>query len=161
MDFDQLLDDMPSDFVSNDVAGDAFDEDQNGLHLNPDDFRRAADVQDEDPLLLEGEDPIELAGAFEGDIVNISKVDIAEMRVRALSFTRNAIRNKNMLWPNCEVPYVISSQYGSYERGVIASAFQEYHEKTCIKYDTLFICIFDGFRTRLCYFQVCAKNQPT
>lgn len=130
--FDQLIADMPSDFVSNDLESDGFDEDQNGLHLNPNDFRRAADVADEDPLLLEGEDPIE-GPHFEGDITNVTKVDITEMRVQALSFTRNAIRNKNMLWPNCEVPYVISSSYGSYERSVIASAFQEYHAKTCIK----------------------------
>ena len=48
--------------------------------------------------------------------------------------TRNAIKSQRKLWPNCKVPYVISSSYSSYERSVIASAMSEYHEKTCIKY---------------------------
>merc|ERR1719384_1819662 len=47
---------------------------------------------------------------------------------------RNAIRNKNGLWRNDEVPYVISNQYNSYERGIIAKAFAEYHRETCIKF---------------------------
>ena len=67
------------------------------------------------------------SGEFEGDIVNVNK---DEMDV----LTRNAIKSQRKLWPNCKVPYVISSSYSSYERSVIASAMSEYHEKTCIKY---------------------------
>ena len=70
------------------------------------------------------------SGEFEGDIVNVNK---DEMDV----LTRNAIKSQRKLWPNCKVPYVISSSYSSYERSVIASAMSEYHEKTCIKYAQL------------------------
>ena len=70
---------------------------------------------------------IVFSGEFEGDIVNVNK---DEMDV----LTRNAIKSQRKLWPNCKVPYVISSSYSSYERSVIASAMSEYHEKTCIKY---------------------------
>ena len=59
--------------------------------------------------------------------------------------TRNAIKSKRKIWPNCKVPYVISSSYSSYERSVIASAMSEYHEKTCIKYVivfSIFVIIF-------------------
>ena len=124
-----MLQDMPNDFISND-----FDNDEaiNGRHLNPTDFSLASDIPVLDAAEEEGEDPILLAQAFEGDIVNVSKIDIAELRMNSV-FGRNAIRNKNALWPNNEVPYVISSQYNNYERGVIASAFAEYHKETCIK----------------------------
>ena len=37
-------------------------------------------------------------------------------------------------WPGATIPYVISSQFGSYERSVIAKAMKTYHEKTCIKF---------------------------
>ena len=67
------------------------------------------------------------SGEFEGDIVNVNKTEMDGL-------TRNAIKSQRKLWPNCKVPYVISSSYSSYERSVIASAMSEYHEKTCIKY---------------------------
>ena len=69
--------------------------------------------------------------AFEGDIIT-NKTQIEKIR-RSGDMTRNAIKTKYGLWPNCNVPYVISSNYNSYERSVIASAFKEYHQKTCIK----------------------------
>lgn len=37
-------------------------------------------------------------------------------------------------WPNNEIPYTLSSQYGSYARSVIANAMNEYHTKTCVKF---------------------------
>ena len=70
--------------------------------------------------------------SYRGDIMNVTKIDIAEMRMSSAN-GRNAIRNKNGLWRNDEVPYVISNQYNSYERGIIAKAFAEYHRETCIK----------------------------
>ncbi|VDO09602.1 unnamed protein product, partial [Haemonchus placei] len=47
---------------------------------------------------------------------------------------RNAIRQVYRRWPNREIPYALSSQYGSYARSVIAKAMQEYHDKTCIRF---------------------------
>ena len=125
----ELLDEMPNDFLSNDLDN---DEAINGRHLNPTDFSLASDLPQLDPLDEEGEDPIMKAGGFEGDIMNVTKIDIAEMRMSSAN-GRNAIRNKNGLWRNDEVPYVISNQYNSYERGIIAKAFAEYHRETCIK----------------------------
>ena len=58
--FDELIQGMPeyvrarSDFFN--------EEDENGLHLNPNDFNRAADVPQLDPLVEEKIDPIQLAG---------------------------------------------------------------------------------------------------
>ena len=92
--------------------------DENGRHLNPSDFNAVEDLTRDIPS--GDEDPIEQGEFFEGDIVH-------------LSFTRNAIKNKYQLWPNNVVPYTMSSQYSQHERSVIASAFQEYHAKTCIK----------------------------
>lgn len=37
-------------------------------------------------------------------------------------------------WPNNEIPYALSSQYGSYSRQIIAKAMNEYHLKTCIRF---------------------------
>jgi astacin len=37
-------------------------------------------------------------------------------------------------WPNNEIPYSLSSQYGSYSRSIIAKAMNEYHLKTCIRF---------------------------
>ena len=120
---------MPEDFQTNEIEN---DEEINGRHLNPTDFSLASDLPQLDPIAEEGEDPILTSGHFEGDITNVDKIDIAEMRMSS-SNGRNAIRYKNGLWRNNEVPYVISNQYNNYERGVIASAFAEYHQKTCIK----------------------------
>ncbi|CAI4228911.1 unnamed protein product [Auanema sp. JU1783] len=47
---------------------------------------------------------------------------------------RNAIRQGYRRWPNAEIPYTLSSQYGSYARSVIAKAMKEYHDKTCIRF---------------------------
>ncbi|CAI5445340.1 unnamed protein product [Caenorhabditis angaria] len=47
---------------------------------------------------------------------------------------RNAIRQAYRRWPNGEIPYTLSSQYGAYARSVIANAMNEYHKKTCVKF---------------------------
>lgn len=48
--------------------------------------------------------------------------------------SRNAIRQQWRRWPNGEIPYTLSSQYGAYARSVIASAMKEYHKKTCVRF---------------------------
>ena len=71
--------------------------------MNPSDFQRASDVADIDPVADEGvdEDPILLANAFEGDILNVTKVEIHDMHIATSAETRNA--HKTGLWPNNEV----------------------------------------------------------
>ena len=93
---------MPNDFVPDNLIDDE-EGDQNGHHLNPSDFQRASDVADIDPVADEGvdEDPILLANAFEGDILNVTKVEIHDMHIATSAETRNA--HKTGLWPNNEV----------------------------------------------------------
>ena len=60
---------------------------------------------------------------------------IADLRrLRSGDYTKNAIRELWKKWPDATIPYVISSQFGSYERSVIAKAMKTYHSKTCIKF---------------------------
>jgi hypothetical protein len=68
----------------------------------------------------------------EGDIavLNIKKF----MDDQSSTIGRNAIRQSYRRWPNNEIPYTLSSQYGSYSRSIIAKAMNEYHTKTCIKF---------------------------
>ena len=46
---------------------------------------------------------------------------------------RNAIRREPAKWPDGVIPYVISSNFNTYERTIIANAIAQYHEKTCIQ----------------------------
>ena len=70
---------------------------------------------------------------------NKAEGDIAVSNLRKFmddqsSIGRNAIRQNYRRWPNNEIPYTLSSQYGSYSRSIIAKAMNEYHTKTCIKF---------------------------
>ena len=99
---------MPNEFTSNmihdegitKVASDFIDLD---VHLNPSDFAMARDTPeiaaDAPP---DGFDPIMAAGQFEGDIVNVTSIDINELLMSSNN-ARNAIRNKRQLWPNGKV----------------------------------------------------------
>uniref|UniRef100_A0AC35TH73 Metalloendopeptidase n=1 Tax=Rhabditophanes sp. KR3021 TaxID=114890 RepID=A0AC35TH73_9BILA len=81
------------------------------------------------------EDPT--AGNYsEGDI-NIN--NLKTFAENANGYARNAIKSRyrNILlrkWPNNEIPYTLSSKYGSYAKSMIAKAMDEYHRKTCIKF---------------------------
>jgi hypothetical protein len=70
---------------------------------------------------------------------NKAEGDIAVLNLRKFmdeqsAIGRNAIRQSYRRWPNNEIPYTLSSQYGSYSRSIIAKAMNEYHTKTCIKF---------------------------
>jgi len=100
-----------------------------GAPINPEDFRASDDVQE---LFTDfEEDPIESAGLFEGDIDNVSMDDLKLIKSGA---QRNAIRDTWRKWPGATIPYIISSQFSSYERSVIAKAMKNYHDKTCIRF---------------------------
>jgi len=100
-----------------------------GSPINPEDFRASDDVQE---LFNDFEDdPIESAGLFEGDIENVSMDDL---KLFKSGEQRNAIRDSWRKWPDATIPYLISSQFLSYERSVIAKAMKNYHDKTCIRF---------------------------
>ncbi|XP_040568966.1 zinc metalloproteinase nas-6 [Lepeophtheirus salmonis] len=123
----------PSFSSNNDLA----QEDIPGEPLNPDDFRSALLVSDE-PIEMGTMDPLTSAGLFEGDIDNVSHDDYVRILDSAVgeegALERNAIRDTHKKWPGGKVPYVISSAYDSRERAIIASAFEDYAEKTCVRF---------------------------
>lgn len=41
---------------------------------------------------------------------------------------------EQQLWPNGIVPYVISSRYGTYARKMLAKAFEEFRQRTCLRF---------------------------
>lgn len=47
---------------------------------------------------------------------------------------RNAIRNQGQKWASGRIPYVVSGQYSSQSRAVLANAIQYYHQQTCIRF---------------------------
>jgi len=98
--------------------------------LSPDDFRSAETIVEDDFDFVS--DPIETAGLFEGDIADVTMDDLRKLR--SGDYSKNAIRELWKKWPDATIPYEISSQFGSYERSVVAKAMKTYHKKTCIKF---------------------------
>lgn len=47
---------------------------------------------------------------------------------------KNAIVDPSLRWPDANIPYVISASFPLYDRSVIARAFMEYHNKTCLRF---------------------------
>ena len=92
-------------------------------------FRSAETIVEDDFDFVS--DPIETAGLFEGDIADVTMDDLRKLR--SGDYSKNAIRELWKKWPDATIPYEISSQFGSYERSVIAKAMKTYHKKTCIK----------------------------
>ena len=101
-------------------------------------FRHARDYPEEvsddppediDPIL--NEDVVEKE-YFEGDIVNVTKVDISE-QIMQTSNGRNAIRNTHQLWPNGKV----SSEYGTgksfSEAFILASINPQYDKRLTVE----------------------------
>ncbi|XP_043233574.1 zinc metalloproteinase nas-4-like [Amphibalanus amphitrite] len=109
-----------------------------GLPLSPEDFAAAADIPDDVPQSGPGaEDPIELAGLFEGDISHMESTKVLLDGDVAFDgddmFVRNAIREEGSLWPDSEIPYLISSSYTQRERAIIAKAVAAFEKNTCIR----------------------------
>ncbi|EYC21899.1 hypothetical protein Y032_0018g3593 [Ancylostoma ceylanicum] len=99
--------------------------------LTEEDFRSFTTHRDITKLGIKVKDDPTMGNKMEGDIAidNLKKfVDDSN------KLGRNAIRQAYRRWPNGEIPYTLSSQYGSYSRSVIAKAMQEYHDKTCVRF---------------------------
>ena len=121
--------------LDGDVSGANGEDDDDtipGEHLNPADFQAADYIKDELNYDEIAQDPILSANLFEGDIAN---VDLAALQQSVEGKAgRNAIRDGWRKWPGGVIPYIISGRFNSHERGVIAKAMKEYHEKTCIRF---------------------------
>ncbi|XP_013791311.2 astacin-like [Limulus polyphemus] len=84
-----------------------------------------------------GDLPMQNPDLFEGDILGIKNAE-----------ERNAIVNRNQLWPGGVVPYVIDYSL-SIQRGKIIAAMNQYHARTCIKFkerttETNYVRMFEG-----------------
>ncbi|XP_046989005.1 hatching enzyme 1.2-like [Schistocerca americana] len=73
-------------------------------------------------------DPILAAGLFEGDIAGVSPEDVLVNRNAAI---RDGSTRR---WEGGVVPYVISAAFTGGERLVVAAAFREIHELTCVRF---------------------------
>ena len=110
-----------------------------GKPLDATDFANGDNI---DTSLNDGDDPIRFAiengHLFEGDI-ELSKEDLAIVmnETKEGLISSRAATNIHK-WPKSgsyvNVPYVVSSSFGSNERAVIAKAVSEFGSKTCIRY---------------------------
>jgi len=121
---------------------DELEEDPLGEPLNLEDdgdvsmgFRNDLDLAElQDPEV----DPIELAGAFEGDIILANEEQLRLINDSLVggpvTHARNAIIKQSQKWPGAVIPYVIGSSFNANGRAAIAAAMRKYHAETCIKF---------------------------
>ncbi|VDM79130.1 unnamed protein product [Strongylus vulgaris] len=95
------------------------------------DFQRFSSLNDITKIGIKVKDDPTMGNKMEGDI---AIEDLKKFVEDSNKLGRNAIRQAYRRWPNGEIPYTLSSQYGSYSRSVIAKAMQEYHDKTCVRF---------------------------
>uniref|UniRef100_A0A1I7Y270 Metalloendopeptidase n=1 Tax=Steinernema glaseri TaxID=37863 RepID=A0A1I7Y270_9BILA len=102
--------------------------------------QQLSDVLQFDSQDIWDSDAMYAADRFEGDIANADlNASTVGLFVRGISGSAsgkhlNALRNMHQLWKGGRIPYMISSRYSSYSRSMIASAMEEYHKQTCIKW---------------------------
>ncbi|CAJ0596892.1 unnamed protein product [Cylicocyclus nassatus] len=99
--------------------------------LSEADFQIYSLVKDVTKIGIKVKDDPTMGNKMEGDI---AIDDIKKFIEDSNKLGRSAIRQAYRRWPNAEIPYTLSSQYGSYSRSVIARAMQEYHDKTCVRF---------------------------
>ena len=92
-------------FFSDPLEGDHFEGDISGVKLT------IQEAEDESPLE-------EYTDNDEGESVII----------------KNAVKNTYRLWPDNEIPYVISNSFGSQERSVIRAATEQFSRHSCVKW---------------------------
>ena len=72
---------------------------------------------------------------FEGDII-ISDAEKEKLLGSGRQpIPKNALTDRSKRWPGGKVPYVITTQFNSTDRAVIAKAFMDFHEHTCIRFE--------------------------
>ncbi|KAK6745087.1 hypothetical protein RB195_011661 [Necator americanus] len=99
--------------------------------LTDEDFRSFTSQRDITKIGIKVKDDPTMGNKMEGDIAMENLKKFVEDNNK---LGRNAIRQAYRRWPNGEIPYTLSSQYGAYSRSVIAKAMQEYHDKTCVRF---------------------------
>ena len=77
-------------------------------------------------------DPLE-GDLFEGDISGIKLTSIKAGEEETLDI-KNAVKDTYKLWPNNEIPYVISNAFGTQERSVIRAATEQFSKHSCVKW---------------------------
>ncbi|KAI6202156.1 Metalloendopeptidase [Aphelenchoides besseyi] len=108
------------------------DQDAEETVLSSKDFENAPDKEiDLRKLGIEVPDDPTMGSKAEGDI---AVPNVRRFMDDKPGLGRNAIRQSYRRWPNNEIPYTLSTQYGTYSRSVIAKAMNEYHQKTCVKF---------------------------
>uniref|UniRef100_A0A914ZNR2 Metalloendopeptidase n=1 Tax=Parascaris univalens TaxID=6257 RepID=A0A914ZNR2_PARUN len=116
----------------------------NRRYLTPEDFMLAAKTPVKRPT-DEEIDAIQNAQLFEGDIEGIQNAEMAFMHdhldglfgdVFRLPYhsSLNLATYPDKLWPDGIIPYVLEERLTSEERAAIAQAFDEYKQKTCIRF---------------------------
>ncbi|CAD5216825.1 unnamed protein product [Bursaphelenchus okinawaensis] len=102
--------------------------------LNSKDFENAPSKEEDLKRIgIKVPDDPTMGSKNEGDIL-MPKLKEKVFLDERTGLGRNAIRQSYRKWPNNEIPYTLSTQYGSYSRSVIAKAMNEYHTKTCVKF---------------------------
>ncbi|CAJ0953194.1 unnamed protein product, partial [Mesorhabditis belari] len=92
------------------------------------------------------------SGKFQGDIdVNPRLVESARGQIYY-----NALKNRQLRWPNGAIPYVMDTAFLPNEARTIERAFNSYHRSTCIRFqprdqETDYLNIVKGYG---CYSQV-------
>ncbi|VBB29457.1 unnamed protein product [Acanthocheilonema viteae] len=107
--------------------------------LMPSDFAMASELDDD----WQNNDDWALysSGKFEGDM-DIDVIELGNIYPNVdnddtnpqNNVLYNAVRNRHQLWPSSRIPYAMSSQYSPYSRSVIASAMEEYAQRTCVRW---------------------------
>ena len=101
-----------------------------GPPLNEIDFKNGHDIVTEEKEMKYA---MQEGVAILDTMLNAEKsAFIANGTERALVSSRNASPNGKR-WPNARVPYVISSSYTQRQRAIIARAFEEIQNKTCVR----------------------------
>lgn len=80
------------------------------------------------------EDPTSLSGYFQGDIMIDTRDHLAHILKGDTMGQNSAISDRGNHWPEGKMHYVISSDFDSSERQIIARAMTELSQKTCLSF---------------------------
>ncbi|KAF2358176.1 Peptidase M12A [Trinorchestia longiramus] len=112
---------------------DTMDLDVPGEPLTPEDYQKAALTDDEPIDTSRQVDPTTTAEQFEGDIKLVEDdKPINKTALHGLPSFRSGIVSSERLWPNGNVPYVLSSTFRPEERSIIAKAIKTLHDLSCV-----------------------------
>ncbi|KAA0199812.1 hypothetical protein HAZT_HAZT003212 [Hyalella azteca] len=106
-----------------------------GEPLTPEDYENAA-LQDDEPVDTSKQvDPTTTAEQFEGDIRLVEDdKPINKSALEGLPTFRSGIVSSERLWPNGNVPYLLSSTFRDEERTIIAKAIKTLHDQSCVRF---------------------------